>query len=143
LITGELLDHIPPSLAKLGAQLDPNPGELRFAAPLLLRGKEVLNDFGGITVTGTGMNEGIQLCVPHDGRYEFSLSQLEGASEGQIDGSRISFELNGQNYKLLSGAPVARAQRIWVLHLPNETDKDCFNGYVPMREYLPKAPLQN
>lgn len=143
LITGELLDHMPPTLAQMGAQLDPDPGALRFAAPLLLRGKEVLNDFAFITVAGTGKNGGVQLCVPHDGRYEFSLSQLEGASEGQIDESRISFQLNDQNYKLLAGAPVARAGRIWVLHLPNETDKDCANGWVPMSQYLPKAPLQN
>lgn len=52
-------------------------------------------------------------------------------------------ELNRQNYKLLAGAPVAREERIWVLRLPIETDKDCFNGYVPMSHYLPKAPLQN
>lgn len=143
LITGELLDHVPPALAMFGGQLDPDAGELRFAAPLLLRGKEVLNDFSFITVTGFGKNGGIQLCVPHDGRYEFSLSRLEGASEGQINESRIAFELNGQNYKLLAGAPIARAERIWVLYLPEETDEDCSNGYMPMSQYLPNGPLQN
>ena len=142
-ITGELLDYMPSFLAAGGAQLDPKPGELRFAAPLLLRGKEVLNDFGEITVTGIGKNEGIQLCVPHGGRYEFSLSQLEGASEGRIDESRVSFELNGQNYKLLAGAPITRTERIWVLYLPKEKDKDCFNGYMPMSQYLPNGPRQN
>lgn len=36
-----------------------------------------------------------------------------------------------------------RAARISVLYVPKETDKDCFNGWVPMSQYLPKAPLQN
>jgi hypothetical protein len=134
---------MPTFLAAGGAQLDPNPGELRFVEPLLLRGKVVLHDFGGMTVTGTGEDEGIQLCVPHGGRYDFSLSQLEGASEGKIDGSRISFELGGQPYRLLAGAPVARAERIWVLHPANEADDHCISGYMPMSQYLPKAPSKN
>jgi hypothetical protein len=141
-ITGELQDHMPPAIAQMGDQLDPNAGELRLIAPLLLRGKTVVQDFGGFTVSGTGKDQGIQLCVPGDGRYELSLSQLAGASEGQVNESRISFELNGQAYQLLAGAPVARAERIWVLHLPNGGGQ-CFNGYVPMRQYVAKTQRTN
>jgi len=143
-VTGELLDHMPPSFAVSGEQLDPNPGELRFAAPLLLRGNNVVQDFGFMTVSGTGKDGGIELCVPHGGRYEFSLSRLEGASEGKVNEGRISFELNGQPYQLLAGAPVARAERIWVLHVPNEGDGNCSgSGWGPMSQYLPKAPPKN
>ncbi len=141
-ITGELQDHMPPAMAQFGEQLDPNAGELRLVAPLLLRGDHVLQDFG-LSVSGSGKHGGIQLCVPGDGRYELSLSQLEGASEGRINESRISFDLNGQAYRVVSGAPVARTERIWVLHLPDDKNDECFNGYQPMGQYAPKTPQTN
>jgi hypothetical protein len=145
-ISGELLDHMPPLLAVFGEQLDPNLGELRFVDPVLLRGKEVLHDFEGVTVSGTGKGEGIELYAPHDGRYEISLSPLRGAAEGLVKGSRISFELNGRPYEILTGAPVARAEQIWILHLPNDESTNAADddrglaAYVPMTQYLAEAP---
>ena len=156
-VTGEWLDYMPPSFsAAMGARLDPDAGELRFFAPVLLRGKEVVCDFGPMSVSGSGDDEGIELYAPHDGRYEISLSPLEGAVEGKIDASRISFELNGQTYKILTGAPIARADRIWVLHLPgnkrsqpsegnsqpsavaSDGDTRASVSYVSMAQYLAK-----
>jgi hypothetical protein len=144
-ISGELLDHLPPLLAVSGEQLDLGPGELRFVEPTLLRGKEVLHDFQRVTVSGAGKDGGIELYAPHDGRYEISLSPLRGATEGIINGSRISFELNGQPYKVLTGAPVARPGRVWILYLPNDEsasadDDRGFASYVPMTQYLAEAP---
>jgi hypothetical protein len=144
-ISGELLDHLPPLLAVSGEQLDPGPGELRFVDPVLLRGKDVLHDFQGVTVSGAGKGGGIELCAPHDGRYEISLSPLRGAAEGLVSGSRISFDLNGQPYEVLTGAPVARPGRVWILHLPNDEttnsdDDRGFAAYVPMTQYLAEAP---
>jgi hypothetical protein len=158
-VTGEWLDYMPPSFsAAMGARLDPDPGELRFYSPVLLRGKELLCDFGSMNVSGTGDDQGIELYSPHDGRYEISLSPLEGAVEGRIDASRISFELNGQPYKILTGAPIARADRLWVLHLPSNKPSPNSDGdnhasvvvsdgenrasvsYVSMAQYLAKPP---
>jgi hypothetical protein len=146
-VTGELMDHMPPFLATMGEQLDPSANELRFVDPVVLRGKQVVHDFEGITVSGSGEDEGIELYTPRDGRYEISLSQLEGAAEGKIKGSRISFELNGQPYVVLTGAPVARGQRIWILHLPNRPSDDGNDhgsaSYMPMTQYLAKPQAKN
>jgi hypothetical protein len=158
-VTGEWLDYMPPLFSTaMGARLDPDTGELRFYSPVLLRGKEVLCDFGPMNVSGSSDDEGIELYAPHDGRYEISLSPLEGAVEGRIDASRISFELNGQAYKILTGAPIARADRIWVLHLPGNKQSQTSDGdnhasvvasdgedhgsvsYVSMAQYLAKRP---
>jgi hypothetical protein len=141
-ISGELLDHLPPFLTTMGEQLDPNPEELRFVEPVLVRGKEVLHDFGGVTVSGTGKGEGIELYAPHDGRYEISLSPLRGASEGLVRGSRVSFTLHGRPYEVLTGAPVARTARVWILYLPNDKSANAADddhgsaAYVPMNQYL-------
>jgi hypothetical protein len=148
-ITGELLDHMPTSLSVGGdEQLEPNPTEVRFVAPVFVRGKEVVADFEGMTVKSIEKDHGIVLHVPHDGRYLVSLSPLEGAVEGQIKESRVTFELNGQPYEFLTGAPIARGSRIWILHLPNEetpdkSDEHEFVSSAPMTQYLAKAPAKN
>jgi len=146
IISGELLDHMPPVLAVQGEQLDPNPGELRFVEPVLLGGKEVLHDFEGVTASGTEKGGGIELYAPHDGRYLISLSPLQGAAMGRVKGSRISFELNGRPYEILTGAPVSRAEQVWILHLANDKSTDTSDddgdsiAYVPMTQYLAEAP---
>jgi hypothetical protein len=149
IVTGELMDHMPTSLAVGGdEQLDPNPNEVRFVAPVLVQGKEVLYDFDGMTVTSNEKDHGLELYVPHDGRYLVSLAPLEGGVEGQIHDSRVTFELSGQSYQFLTGAPVARGEHIWILHLPNEKgstegDDHAFVSGVPMTQYLAKTPAKN
>jgi hypothetical protein len=148
-ITGELLDHMPTSLSVGGdEQLDPNPGEVRFVAPVFVRGHEVVCDFDGMTVKSVEKDHGIVLHVPHDGRYLVSLSPLEGAMEGQIKESRVTFELNGQTYEFLTGAPIAQGNRIWILHLPNQeapdkSDEREFVSSESMIQYMAKAPAKN
>jgi hypothetical protein len=148
-VTGELMDHMPTSLAVGGdEQLDPNPNELRFVTPVLLDGKQVLYDFGGMTVTSSGKNEGLELYVPRDGRYLVSLEPLEGGVEGRIRDSRVTFQLNGQSYQFLTGAPVARGEHIWILHLPDEKDSSggdehAFVSGIPMTQYLVKSSSKN
>jgi len=142
----------------VGEVLDRMPVSLRFDGPVLLRGKEVLADFGNMSALSTEEGYGIELYAPHDGRYEISLSPLEGAVEGQIEGTRVSFELNGQPYEFVTGGPVAPGapappgQRIWILHLPNdkpsytawdEADEHGFIAVVDMTQYLPKTPPKN
>jgi len=148
-ITGELLDHMPPSISIGGEeQLDPNANEIRFVSPVVAKGNEIVSDFEGMDVLSSGKLQGIELYVPHDGRYEVSLSPLAGGVEGAIKESRVTFEVDGQHYQFLTGAPVARGEHIWILHLP-ATDVDSANmgghGYVAsidMSKYLAKAPSQ-
>jgi hypothetical protein len=149
-VTGELVDHMPPSLAVGGTeQLDPNQNELRFISPVLVQGKAVLCDFGGIAIFSSHKDEGLELSVPHDGRYLVSLSPLKGAVEGRIKDSRVIFELNGQPYQFLTGAPVARGETIWILHLPSDKESDRGNDHafgmagVDMSPYLVKKPTPN
>jgi hypothetical protein len=149
IVTGELMDHMPTSLAVGGEeQLDPHPNELRFVAPVLLRAKDVVYDFDDMTVTSSEKNEGLELYIPHDGRYLVSLAPLEGGVEGQIHDSRVTFELNGQSYQFLTGAPVARGEHIWILHLPGAkgsggADEHAFVSGIPMTQYLMKLPEKN
>lgn len=147
-ITGELMDHMPTSLAVGGnEQLDPNPNEIRFFSPVLVRGRDVVYDFNGMTVSSDEKNGGIDLYAPQDGRYLLALSPLQGGVEGRIRDSRVTFELNGQSYQFLSGAPVARGERVWILHLPSETASDAGAGASvsahPMTQYLAKTPAKN
>jgi hypothetical protein len=148
-VTGELMDHMPTSLAVGGdEQLDPNPNEVRFVVPVLVRGKDVVYDFDGMTVMSDEKGHGLELYVPHDGRYLVSLAPLEGGVEGQIHDSRVTFELTGQSYQFLTGAPVARGERIWILRLPDgkdssEGDEHAFVSSVPMTQYLAKTPAKN
>lgn len=37
---------------------------------------------------------------------------------GKVEVSRISYELDGHKYQLVTGAPVARVDHVWVLHQP-------------------------
>lgn len=149
-ITGELLDHMPPSSSFGGdEQLDPRANEIRFASPVFVKGKEIVSDFGDVSVASSGTRQGIELYVPRDGHYEISLSPLEGGVEGQIKDSRVTFELKGQHYQFLTGAPVARGERIWILHIPID-DKDAaeLGGHavissIPMSKYLAKTSPDN
>jgi hypothetical protein len=141
-VTGELTDHMPTSLAVGGGeQLDPHANELRFVGPVLVRGKQILYDFDGMSVMSGEKGEGVELYVPHDGRYLVSLAPLEGGVEGQVHNSRVTFELNGQSYEFLTGTPVARGEHIWILHLPDDKGSGGGNAHafvsgIPMTQYL-------
>jgi hypothetical protein len=149
-VTGELMDHIPTSLAVGGTeQLDPNLNEIRFVSPVLVRGKAVLFDFEDMTIISDHKDSGLELTVPHDGRYLVSLSPLEGAAEGRVHDSRVTFQLNGQPYQFITGAPVARGEQIWILHLPSEKTSGQENEHglgvagADMTPYLAKTSTKN
>jgi hypothetical protein len=149
-VTGELMDHMPTALAIGGTeQLDPNVNEIRFVSPVLVRGKAVVFDFDDMTIISTQKDSGLELTVPHDGRYLVSLSALEGAAEGRIHDSRVTFQLDGQPYQFLTGAPVARGQQVWVLHLPSDKTSGQENEHglgvagADMTPYLAKSPAKN
>ena len=115
-LTGELTDHVPPLVSEDKIQMDPKPDELRMVSPLVLRGKELLQDFEGGTATNTPE---VRMYIPGQGLWTLSLHPLEGAVEGRVNLNRVSVTLNGESYTFVTGAPVARSKRVWVLHDAN------------------------
>jgi hypothetical protein len=119
-LTGEWLDHVPPFIALNGnPNLDPGPNELRIASPLLLRDKSVVGDMEGGIATATEPDQGVSIYFPSAGRFIISLDAMPGAVKGQVRMNRIAFELNGQPFTFLTGAPVARTDQVWVLCQPD------------------------
>ncbi|HTS11452.1 MAG TPA: hypothetical protein VMH00_04985 [Candidatus Limnocylindrales bacterium] len=143
-VSGELMDHMPTWIASdPGEQMDPKAGELRVLSPVLLRGKEVVVDLGGSGALASGTNRVVEFYAPGDGIYFLSLSPIEGAVQGRIDMSRISFELNGEAYTLVAGAPIARGHDIWVLHKPSERGGHAFMGGVDAKQVLGDSSGKN
>jgi hypothetical protein len=150
-VTGELMDHLPTFRGDF-VDLDPKQNELRVVSPLLLRDQRVVVDFKGYTGLADGMNEGVEIYSPGEGRYVLSLSPLEGAVEGSVFQSRIAFEIDSHQYEFLMAAPVARGETVWVLHQPdfkpsqqwpgNRDDKQ-IGAVVDLRQLGLKAPGKN
>jgi hypothetical protein len=112
-VTGEWMDHVP-SLPQFPT-VDPKSDELRVVSPLLLRNKEEAADLEGCSTT-SDRESGVMLYVPGEGLYVFSLSPIEGAVGGSVALNRITFKMQDQNYTLLTGAPIARSEHVWVKH---------------------------
>jgi hypothetical protein len=124
-LTGELTDHIPPLN---NTQMDPKPDELRMVSPLVLRGHEILQDFEGGSATNTSE---VRMYIPGQGLWTLSLHPLEGAVEGRVNLNRVSVTLDGESYLFVTGAPVARSERVWVLHDANyKPDSDQENWFI-------------
>ena len=116
-VTGEWMDHIPP--LPMISSMDPKSDEMRVLSPVLLHGTTVELDFAGGSALAEGKNWGVQLYWPGAGLYEFSLSPIPGAVEGEIAQSRINFEIDHQQYTLLTGAPIGRDKKVWIRHDAN------------------------
>lgn len=113
-LTGELLDHMPVLPIAPHATLDPAQDELRMISPLLLRGQKAIIDMDHSSATGTGKDGAVWIYAPGVGRLIVSAENFQGAVKGQVSQSRIDFEIGGKKYQLLAGAPITRAQEVWV-----------------------------
>jgi hypothetical protein len=118
-VSGEFLDHMPVMAMNPQAALDPAQNEFRVLSPVLIRDNQVLINMTGGSATASGNDPAVVLYSPKLGRFIFSSVPFEGAVEGKIQVSQISFTLEGKPYLLLTGAPVSRSERAWVLHQPN------------------------
>jgi hypothetical protein len=136
-LTGEFMDHKPPSFFEPGDTVDPQADQFRVVAPVLLRGKEVIFNFAGASSTGIGPDAGVAIYWPTEGRYLISPAPFKDAVEGRVDVSQITFSLEGQDYVLLTAVPVTRSQHVWVKreprykpseHIPGETDDEGMLG---------------
>jgi hypothetical protein len=150
-VTGEVLDHMPAIVTSRKEELDPAEGELRVISPVLMRDNKLVFDFEAASATADRADQCVQFYAPTAGRYVLSLSPVEGAVEGEIKQSRIHFEMNGESYVLLTGAPIARNDHIWILHQPDyrpshesgasaDSDNHWFIGAADLSRILGKMP---
>jgi len=117
-LKGEWLDHMP-VLGLHKEDLSPGPNELRFASPLLLKDKvEVVDLVGGVSglFNTDDSNWAVQVYVPGQGRFLISLLPMKDAIEAKVMFSRISFDEGGHSWEFVTGAPVSRTDKLWVLH---------------------------
>jgi hypothetical protein len=116
-MTGEVLDHMP-ALPWGGETLDPAENELRVISPVLLRDREVVIDMEGGSSSGEP-NGAVFIYEPRIGRFIFSPERFEGAVRGEVKLNRVHFDVNGHHYHLLAGAPITRAEELWVQFDPH------------------------
>src|ERR1051325_7260188 len=81
-LSGELMDHLPPSVELAGAQMDPKPGKLQVVSPLLIRDQKIWFDFEG---AGTMDSRGVRMYVPEKGLWKLSVSPLKGGVEAKMN----------------------------------------------------------
>jgi len=123
-ITGEYMDHLP--VLSDENSIDPEPNFMRIVSPLLLKDKKEYFDFKGSTTTRIQKGFGADLYSPKTGLCVVSQTPFPGAVEGKIKQSRISFQIGGSSYELLTAIPIARAEKAWVLLDP---------GFQPSKHY--------
>jgi hypothetical protein len=120
-LTGEWMDHMPILMNLHGQDMSPGPGELRFASPLFLKDKSVVGDLAG-TLSGIfstdDPNMAVWMYIPGQGSFLVSLLPMKDAVAANVFLSRISFQEGGHSWEFVTGAPVSRSNRVWVLHQP-------------------------
>jgi hypothetical protein len=121
-LTGEWMDHMPILMNLHGQDMSPGPGELRFASPLLLKDKSVAGDLAGALsgiFSTDDPNQAVWMYVPGQGSFLVSLLPMKDAVAADVFLSRISFQEGGHSWEFVTGAPVSRSNRVWVLHQPD------------------------
>ena len=98
--------------------IEPRKDEFRVVAPVLIRGKEVVCD---LSANGYSIDDGdpdatLMIYSPGEGRFLISRVPFEGALKATVNNGQIKFSLDGQNYLLLSAAPILNGDRAWVSH---------------------------
>ena len=113
----------------------PEPGEFRLSSPALNRDNQLLVNIGSMA-SSTETDPATALYSPGLGRFVFSSVPFQGAIEGKLQFSKISFTLEDKSYLLLTGAPISRSGRVWLLHQPEwrPTGHGKQNASEPMME---------
>jgi hypothetical protein len=58
------------------------------------------------------------IYFPGEGRYLVSTVPFEGATQGSVAPGQIKFNLEGQDYLLLTATSTTRSGHVWVTHDP-------------------------
>ena len=94
--------------------------ELRLNRPLVLRGKEVILEGAGGTISvGVEYGGALEYYVPGEGLFVISLAPFPNAIEGAVDGSLVQFDEAGVVYRIFSRRPITGGDQprpIWIRH---------------------------
>jgi hypothetical protein len=129
-VTGEWMDHMPVFLGSSTEDAQAGPDELRLIWPVLISDKQVLGDFQGGSAISDKAGEGVAVSLPGQGRFLFAFSPMRGGVQGRVTGNRISFEDGGRSYVFVTGAPICRAEHLWVLHQASSKQDDVEHGAI-------------
>jgi hypothetical protein len=113
---GDFIDHKPPSFFSPEDTVDPKADEFRIVSPVLIRGKEVVFNFGGASSMSSSR---VSIYWPGEGRFLFSSAPFKDAVRGSAFESQITFNIEGQEYVLLTAVPATRATNVWIKHEPS------------------------
>lgn len=118
-ISGEFIDYMPVVRNRPNEPFDPLPEEFRLWSPVLLCESRVLINMAPLKATDTGNDAAAMLYSPGLGRFIFSSVPIPGGIEGRLEANQISFLVDGKDYLLVTGAPISRSERVWVLYQPD------------------------
>jgi hypothetical protein len=132
-IKGDVMDH-QPKLA-FGSPLEPGPDKMSVRSPVLLESDHLLGVFPGSSFTGNRA-EGVTLSL-HQDEFTFALQPFPGAIKGEANWGEIKFKLDGNEYRLISAAPITGGDQprpIWVRHSVSQAPEwvcpSTCNGWV-------------
>jgi hypothetical protein len=119
-VTASYLNHPFTAWGRPDEAIEPRKDEFRVVAPVVIRGNEVICN---LSANGYSIDDGdpdatLMIYYPGEGRYLISRVPFEGAVEGTVKNGQIRFTLDGEDYLLLSAAPILSAEHAWVSHDP-------------------------
>ena len=119
-VTASYLNHPFTAWGRPDEAIEPRKDEFRVVAPVLIRGNEVICNLSanGYSIDDGDSDATLMIYYPGEGRYLISRVPFEGAVEGTVKNGQIRFTLDGQDYLLLSAAPILTAEHAWVSHDP-------------------------
>ena len=53
---------------------------------------------------------------PEDGAYVLSLWPMPDSVQAHAVENRVTFDLRGQSYQFVTGAPITSEEKVWILH---------------------------
>ncbi|HXN22719.1 MAG TPA: hypothetical protein VOA41_08260 [Candidatus Dormibacteraeota bacterium] len=147
-VSGEYLDHMPVMASNPRETLDPGKAEFRILSPVLIRDHQMLVNMARAMAIPDEKDNGVMLHIPREGLFIFSPVPFEEGAEVAVrhGSNQIEFTAEGKSYLLVTGAPITRAEHVWVRHLPDwhpSNNQGWFLGGVNvqrLREFLEKVP---
>ena len=140
LITGEWTDHVPVIPEQGANHLDPGPDQVRILSPMLLKDNQVIGDMEGGMTSAERPSQVVWINYANVGRFLICSAPMKGGVQATARLNRVSFEIDGHNYVLLTGAPVSRSEKIWVLYQPDFKLPDAAGTFITSAELKQIAP---
>jgi len=122
---GDFIDHKPPSFFSPEDTVDPKADEFRIVSPVLIRGKEVVFNFGGASSMDSSR---VSIYWPREGRFLLSSVPFKDSVKGSVFESQITFSIEDQKYLLLTAVPATRSTNVWIKHEPSYKPSEHFAG---------------